>query len=271
MQTENVINGLKTYSGRDACIRVIAYFGMFMYGVLDLAVKHFKSNAADENDRDDDSTPFYFYLFTFISIENLVHLAASCRVISKQFSTTRLITRFFDDIPAVYNLVEFWAKNFPDEPPVQQKPVKLFLNWLTVFNLIFWVLYNPFEHIAYLGELNVIDVEHNDYYNYTNASWVGALGTSVLLNLRLVIVYYYQHYTKAKHEDNPNFDKSELVSQSDMKKSLFIGFRDFFDLVIAVNYLPESWLPWEGKLIHYQIGLLGVISSLLRIKQYVLY
>ena len=62
--------------------------------------------------------------------------------------------------------------------------------------------------------------------------------------------------------------KSDLVGQSEMKNSLFIAFRDFLDFLMAINYMPEGWLPWEGRLIHYQIGILGVISSLCRIKQY---
>ena len=117
MQPENVISGLKTYSGRDACIRVIAYFGLFLYGVIDIAVKELSKEKKQD---DDNGVSIYFYLFTLVSIENLIQIGKSSRVIGKQFSTTRLITRFFDDVPAVYNLVEFWTKNFPDEPPSNQ-------------------------------------------------------------------------------------------------------------------------------------------------------
>ena len=110
MFPDNVVAGIKTYSGRDACIRVIAYFALFLYGVIDLAVKHLSSD-----DYDEDETPFYFYVFTLVSVESLVKAGQSCRLIAKQFSVTRLITRFFDDIPALQSLYNFWVVNFPEE------------------------------------------------------------------------------------------------------------------------------------------------------------
>jgi hypothetical protein len=68
---------LKTYSGRDACIRLVAYFSKFIYGLfqlLDMEVYEFK-------------------------------------VLSSQFSNCRCIMRFFDDIPAIYSFICFFRKN----------------------------------------------------------------------------------------------------------------------------------------------------------------
>jgi hypothetical protein len=113
---ENVVNGVKTYSGRDSLIRVVAYFALFLYGVIDLAVKNLSSN---------EPTPFYFYIFTLISFESLANIGQSCRVIAKQFSTTRLITRFFDDIPAIHSLTVFWRDNFDTEQTNQPQLVNL--------------------------------------------------------------------------------------------------------------------------------------------------
>ena len=105
---ENVVNGVKTYSGRDSLIRLVAYGALFLYGVIDLAVKHLSSN-------EEEPIPFYFYIFTLISFESLAKFGQSCRVVAKQFSTCRLITRFFDDIPAIHSLTVFWRDNFDTE------------------------------------------------------------------------------------------------------------------------------------------------------------
>ena len=64
-----VVSGVATYNGRDACIRVTAYFTLFLYGLL----------------KDIDTAR-----------------AQSCRILSKQFATARLIARFFDNIPAIF-------------------------------------------------------------------------------------------------------------------------------------------------------------------------
>lgn len=120
MQPENVVEGLKTYSGRDACIRVIAYLGLFLYGVIDLAVKHLSSK-----EHKDEETPYYFYLFTLVSIEQLIEIGKSCRVIQKQFATTRLVTRFFDDIPAIFSLFDFMNTAYPDEPNETEQVIEI--------------------------------------------------------------------------------------------------------------------------------------------------
>ena len=89
----NINEGLKTYAGRDACIRFVAYFFLFLCGFLE------QIEILNE------------YLFegenTFIS-NILPELIQSCLIISKHFSTTRLILRFFDDIPALLKFFNYW-------------------------------------------------------------------------------------------------------------------------------------------------------------------
>lgn len=92
-----ISNGLATYSGRDSGIRVTAYFTLFLYGLLKDV----------EKSLDNHSTLIEF-LLRFLSFETLVHLSQSMRVISKYFGTTRLIMRFFDDIPAINNFYKHY-------------------------------------------------------------------------------------------------------------------------------------------------------------------
>jgi hypothetical protein len=112
----NIVAGLGTYAGRDACIRVVSYFALFLYGLIKLAqVGYIKANDSDGDDDDDNDNHEHdsFLLqimFQFLSIEAIVALEYSLLLISKQFALTRLINRFFDDIPAVYNLFKHLSK-----------------------------------------------------------------------------------------------------------------------------------------------------------------
>jgi hypothetical protein len=63
----------------------------------------------------------------------------------------------------------------------KKKTVHPYVRWLTAVNLVFWVLYNPFEHIGWLAELKIISADDQLWYFYTNCMWAGGLFTSVLL------------------------------------------------------------------------------------------
>ena len=122
---ETVVANLKTYSGRDSCIRVVAYFSLFLHGVFNLIdTEHQKtlSNAdtsmADQasivNNPIASSILLNFFvnkiLFYIVSIESAHSLSISFKILAKQFGTTRLILRFFDDIPAIYNFYMYIKK-----------------------------------------------------------------------------------------------------------------------------------------------------------------
>lgn len=54
-----------------------------------------------------------------------------------------------------------------------------------------------------------------------------------------------------------------------MQQAALIAFRDFLDWCIAIHFMPEGIL-WGEKLYHYQVGIIGVISSLCRVHTYVI-
>ena len=81
-----------------------------------------------------------------------------------------------------------------------------YVKWMTTVNLMFWILYNPCEHLGWLGELKIINVDDQLWYFYTNVAWAGGLFTSVLLNLNVVYLFYNQTATKAQREDDKNYE-----------------------------------------------------------------
>lgn len=122
---DNISNGLKTYSGRDACIRLVSYFSLFLYGAFNLIEKNEKHLAAN-------NIVFQFLFKHVMPIQSLPSLTKSFHTIAKQFSNTRLVMRFFDDIPAINNLVmHFKAKS--DEKVSLEKKTNFLLLLLFAF------------------------------------------------------------------------------------------------------------------------------------------
>jgi hypothetical protein len=79
---------------------------------------------------------------------------------------------------------------------------------------------------------------------------------SIMLILKLIVLFYFS-------------SSSEIISHSEMKASLLIAFRDFLDWCISIHFMPEGFL-WSASLYHYQVGLIGTVSSLCRVHTYVI-
>jgi hypothetical protein len=101
---DNVVRGLSTYAGRDAMIRVTCYFFLFLFGIL----KDIDHTADLDNLRQRSGDGFRIFIVEnmlyFVALESLPHLAHASLAISRHFATARLIARFFDNIPAIFNL-----------------------------------------------------------------------------------------------------------------------------------------------------------------------
>lgn len=116
MRIESITKGLATYSGRDSCVRITAYFTLFVFGATKLMLDELDYSNDDEKSKRDHLFSYIYlsYLSAFLTVDGLKHLNYSSRLISKHFATTRLILRFFDDIPAIFNLYKHF---FMTQPP----------------------------------------------------------------------------------------------------------------------------------------------------------
>ncbi len=56
-----------------------------------------------------------------------------------------------------------------------------YVKFVTMTNLFFWIMYNPCEHLGWLGELKIINVDDQLWYYWTNVAWAGGLFTSVMM------------------------------------------------------------------------------------------
>lgn len=112
---ESILNGLASYNGRDSCIRVTSYFFLFLHGLLaDLDEKNSKNNSWLVQN-----------LLLFYSIEKLIQMSGSFRVLAKQFATTRIIVRFFDDLPAIHQLYKHYIKAFKTQTDKNEKSIPM--------------------------------------------------------------------------------------------------------------------------------------------------
>lgn len=229
-----ITDGLDTYAGRDAAVVLLSYFPLF---------------AAD------------FCLFTGYGEKQ--NYADACVNMFLALSSCRIMLRLFDDFGCVREYIRF------SRAQRIKQTVNSYLKWVFLTNLFCNIIYNPCEHIAWLGELKIINASDQLWYFYTNVAWAGGLFTSVLINLRVVNMFYSQQQNKAKREDDPNYNSADIISQSDMKLSLNYAIRDFCDWCIAIHFMPAGFL-WSSQLYYYQVGILGTISSWCRVETYVL-
>lgn len=226
-----ITDGLDTYAGRDAAVVLLSFPPLI---------------AAD--------------YFSYVGKDHLIDPYVNMFL---ALSSCRIMLRLFDSFSCVREYIRF------QRAQSIKQTVNSYLKWVFLTNLLCNIIYNPCEHIAWLGELKIINASDQLWYFYTNVAWAGGLFTSVLINLRVVNMFYSQKATKAKREDDPNYDSSEIISQSDMKLSLNYAIRDFADWCIAIHFMPEGFL-WSSQLYYYQVGILGIISSWCRVETYVL-
>ena len=105
----------RIHACRDAFIRFICFFALFLYGLL----KFF--------DEDRENSETYKFLLTLFSNDTLHSIMHAMLVISQQFDLVRLVTRIFDFPTNLHNLVN----NFTSKEKVR-KILKL-----TKFNVYF--------------------------------------------------------------------------------------------------------------------------------------
>ncbi|CAF0920703.1 unnamed protein product [Brachionus calyciflorus] len=229
-----VTDNLETYQGRDTVITLLHYIALI---IADLCTYFKWGRKKKYGDR---------FVNMFVQLSN-------CRV----------MLRLFDD----FNAIREYYRFYKDEK--LKKSMHPYVKWVTTINLFFWIMYNPCEHLGWLGELKIINVDDQLWYFWTNVAWAGGLFTSVILNLNVVYLFYNQVQTKAQREDDKNYDSSKVISKSQMNQAVLIAFRDFLDWCIAIHFMPEGFL-WSAQLYHYQVGLIGVVSSLCRVHTYVI-
>ena len=97
---KRIVNGLSSFVGRDMAMQFVFFFSLLIHGLLsDIRLEL----PLSEQDIGPLKIIFINILLNFVSIESIPNLAASFWAMCQQFLLARLITRRFEDLPAIYN------------------------------------------------------------------------------------------------------------------------------------------------------------------------
>ncbi|CAM4936068.1 unnamed protein product [Rotaria socialis] len=164
----------------------------------------------------------------------------------------RVVLRLYDDIAILRDFFTYELR--PGER-----------NWivrcLKLLHYIAWLGYYPSEHISWLGDMNLIDVDPEFWEFLTNFFWATALITSALWNAYVVLQYRSQkHISKEKKEE----EKKSLIPWTAARNAMLVTIRDGTEFMVAVNNLPKGYL-WSSTLTYTQVGMFGTCSAFLRL------
>jgi len=119
-------------------------------------------------------------------------LHRSLQRIFERLEDCRVVLRLYDDLTILRDLFSYELR--PGER-----------NWivrtLKILHYLAWLGYYPSEHIGWLGEMKIIDVDKKLWDFYTNFFWSMALLTSALWNAYVVLQYIAQQsYSQERKE-----------------------------------------------------------------------
>ncbi|GFY58418.1 peroxisomal membrane protein 11C [Trichonephila inaurata madagascariensis] len=189
------------------------------------------------------------YLSLYLSSYARGNTSRKLKTISEELSYCRLIMRLFDDFPMLHFTLNYGLGS-------QEKTI--LMRVLGVVKNLLDQIYYPVEHVAWAAEKRLMKA--NSYLLYTAGAALWGLSSYISIVRSLIMMSILQRQTKGLknvvlHE--------KIVAQQ--LEYLLMAFKDFADVVLAINYLPPGSLLWAGKLNKKEIGLIGTISSLLRL------
>ncbi|CAF0798930.1 unnamed protein product [Didymodactylos carnosus] len=191
---------------------------------------------------------------------NKSKLHKSLQRIYKRLDDCRVVLRLYDDISIIRDMFTYelrpWEKNF-------------LVRFLKCIHYISWLCYYPSEHIAWLGEVKMLNVDVNLWLFYTNFFWTSALFTSAVWNAYIVLQYYTQQRLDKEKKEEKKFTvgfsrKKNFIPWTAARKAVLATIRDGSEFMVAVHYLPRGYL-WANSLTYVQVGVFGICSASIRL------
>ncbi|XP_068247052.1 peroxisomal membrane protein 11C-like [Palaemon carinicauda] len=168
---------------------------------------------------------------------------AAAEVVSAQLGSARVILRLFDDLSMLqYSFSYGFGKRGEDQT---QRVLKL-------ANNIVDVLYYPVEHIAWLQDVKVLRGKSERLWNLCIVIWAISLSLTIIRSLHQISIL------KQQKEKMPEEERRIEVKYTEEYLTLAMQGAD---LLNAINWLPCR--PWCKPFSSWQVGLLGLTSSLI--------
>ncbi|KAL1132262.1 hypothetical protein AAG570_010219 [Ranatra chinensis] len=156
-------------------------------------------------------------------------------LLSDHLSNCRTILRLFDDLPMLASTLSYGFG---------PKGGDIFLRLCNVLSNSLDQLYYPLEHVAWAADLKLLPVQSSENW------WTASTLCWALSSYISAINYSVQNYLM-RHE------AIELLT----------ALRCGLDFIIAVHWLPEGSILWSSRLTRWQLGLLGLVSSVISLYQ----
>ncbi|XP_077997042.1 peroxisomal membrane protein 11C-like [Glandiceps talaboti] len=190
-------------------------------------------------------------------------LSERLQLLTSNIGGARTVTRLFDDLAmAAHTLVYGFGKH-------ERDPV---IRWLSVIKNIFDQAFYPIEHIAWLGDKKIIQIQSTAKWMIASVVvWAVSLTISIIITLRKLLKLQREKKRLGEELTNARLreDSLEAIQALEgkfkaIKAQEFMSKLDIVkngtDLGNAIHWCPPGFL-WAGKLNMTTVGLLGTIAS----------
>ncbi|XP_049530259.1 peroxisomal membrane protein 11C-like [Anopheles darlingi] len=184
--------------------------------------------------------------------------AKKLAIFSSKMSQTRATLRLFDDLPMLaYSLSYGTGSKEPDR-------------WMGLIGFVTNLIdhaYYPVDKICWLLEHNLLNVQNPTKWDTINSVlWVASIYLNLMKTVRSFAVME-QHKSCIDRAENKASQAFRMLLVKQRMEALSI-LRLTLDLIHAGSTLPKGML-WGGCFQTWHVGLIGSISSLMGLYQYV--
>lgn len=175
------------------------------------------------------------------------------KIFSSKMSQTRATLRLFDDLPQLQSTLQYGlGRSEPDRA----------MSIIGVIGNIADTLYYPIDKTCWLAEHKLLHVKNPGFWDMMSSFfWLLSNYLNLIKTLRLIsITKYHEKYCETNTKVDPYTYQMKLLQNISI-------MRNCIDIVHAGSTLPDGML-WGGKLKAWQVGLIGTISSLLGMYQF---
>ncbi|KAK7084831.1 Peroxisomal biogenesis factor 11 gamma [Halocaridina rubra] len=172
------------------------------------------------------------------------NVKAAFEVISSQLGLSRVVLRLFDDLPMLQFSLSCGIGKKDEDDTVRT---------LQILNNVVDQLYFPVEHIAWLRDVKVLRGTSTGLWNISLLLWGISLCLNILRSLRRITLLKKRNKMSSLEEKK----RIEAIYTAEWLTVIMQAS----DLLNALNW--SSFRPWNKSFAAWQVGLFGLISSLI--------
>lgn len=197
-------------------------------------------------------------LASALNVDKNPDAANKLKIFSSKMSQTRATLRLFDDLPMLQCTLQYGlGKHEPDRT----------LSVIGVLTNVFDTLYYPIDKTCWLVEHKLLHVENPTLWDtLSSLFWLLSNYLNLVKAWRLMSLAqnHKKCLTNGHAAEKVAFNRVQAQKEFLQKIGML---RNCIDIVHAGSTLPKGML-WGGKMQAWQVGLIGTVSSLLGMYQF---